>query len=283
MKPIGVLAAACIALGVLACRSSNTGSSRAALVKAEALPQELRAVWDAYHRGGAAWEAERERVRADPELARFLVDNCVIEMVRAYDRSALATAGRAPGLFERAQAELVLHADRSTPVLVELLEKGDGIVAFLAADTLVRIGVPAVVPTAEKLASKTGDVRRRAAELLARLPADPEHEPHVLERLGTCAEKDAEWIVRAQAALALGARGRAHAHKGYALAVLSRALGDGDSAVASSACDALATLGEPRAIPALQRALERSGRDGDLKLRAAAKGALAALAPQRAH
>lgn len=277
------LAAACSAVLLLGCRSNDAGSSRAALVKAEALPEDLRAVWDAYRRGGAAWEVERERVRADPELARFLVDNCVVEMVRAYDRSALATAGHAPGRFERAQAELVLHADCATLVLVELLEKGDGIVAFLAADTLVRIGSPAVVPTAEKLGSKASDVRRRAAELLARLPADPEHEPQVLERLGTCTEKDTEWIVRAQAALALGARGSVHAHKGYALAVLTRALADGDPAVASSACAALATLGEPRAIPALQRALDRSVRDGDLKLRAAAKSALAALAEPSAH
>ena len=78
----------------------------------------------------------------------------------------------------------------------------------------------------------------------------------MLEALGTHAEKDEAWIVRAEAARSLGGRARVHPHKGYALAVLSRALGDADAAVVQSAAIGLAKLGEPRGVPALIHALE---------------------------
>src|SRR5262249_45279082 len=140
----------------------------------------------------------------------------------------------------------------------------DGIVAFLAADTLKRIGVSAVPDIAARLDSREPELRRRAAELLGEMPSLDADEPALLEKLGARVEKDEAWIVRAQAALSLAARGSRREEKGYAQAVLTRALGDKDPAVAKSACRGLATLGSTRAVPALIRFLETGARNADL-------------------
>jgi hypothetical protein len=282
---IGLVIAAALGGALAGCASRGRKASSdgtASLVPAAALPERQRAVLDAWHQGGAAWEAEREKVAADPDLARFLVDNLVVEMVRAFDRSAISTAASPDRPFDRAQAELVRWAARSTPVLVELLGVHDGIVAYLAADTLTRIGTPAVAPVSAKLGAPEPETRRRAAELLGNLPPAGAGEPAVLEGLGALAERDPQWIVRAQAARALGARGARHAHKGYAAAVLARALADPDPEVVKSALDGLATLGESSAIPALIRSLERAARDGDLAALKAAQSALRKLTGETA-
>jgi hypothetical protein len=261
-----ILAGFVVALGLVACKSE--GETRASRVVPPAeLPEDLR----------ATWEIERERVIADPARLRFVVDNLVIEMVRAYERSRLTTPGQVEGPFERAQRELVLMPAGSTPVLVELLAVKDGIVAFLAADVLQKIGAPALDGVTQKLASETPEVRRRSAELLAKLPQGGAREPAIHEALGALVKSDEQWIVRAQAAETLGVRGARHDHKGYCLAVLSRALQDPDPAVVTSACAALATLAEPRAIPVLIQALERRAASGDLKGVRAAQEALRSL------
>lgn len=264
------------ALAIAACATEKrAGDSR--LVAPTELPGDLRRTWETYRAGGAAWEIERERVIADPERLRFVVDNLVVEMVRSYERSRLARPGQAEGPFERAQRELALLPAGATPVLVELLTMKDGIVAFLAADTLEKIGEPALDGVVRKLESETPEVRRRAAELLGQLPHGGAREPGIHEALGRCVRDDEQWIVRAQAARALGARGGRHDHKGYCLAVLTRALGDPDPAVAASACAGLAVLGERRAVPGLIRALERAISGGDLKGLRAVQDALREL------
>jgi hypothetical protein len=274
--------AAILAFLVSSCASGGDGgagrpSGPASLLRTEDLPARQREVLETWHRGGAEWELERERVALDPELTRFLVDNLIVEMVRGFDRSAIATDSRPNAAFDRAQAELVRQAQRSTPVLVELLGVPDGIVAFLAADTLKRIGRTAVLPVAERLAAKDAEIRRRAAALLEELPNAGRDEPAVLEKLAACVERDGAWIVRAQAARALGARGSRHEHKGYASAVLARALADSDPEVVKSALEGLATLGEAGATPALIRSLERAAREGDLPRLRASQAALRRL------
>ncbi|MBL8859447.1 MAG: HEAT repeat domain-containing protein [Planctomycetes bacterium] len=243
----------CTAALFAACASSN-GNSRApsdAIVRARDLPERHRAVLEAWQKGERAWEVERDAVRADPELARFVVDNLLIEMVQAFDRSRISKPGEKAGPFERAQRELVLLAEHSTPLLAQSLALKDGVIGFLAADTLTKIGARAVPDVAALLADKHTEARRRAAELLGRLPSAPEGEPSVLEALAARLEKDEAWIVRAQAALALGARGARQDHKGFALARLSTALADEDATVAESAAKALGELGEVRAVPRL--------------------------------
>lgn len=241
------------------------------------LPEAQREVLAAWRQGGAQWEAERARVAQDPELSRFFVENLIVLMVRAFDGSAIATAANPDRPFDRAQAELVRWGDRSTEVLVELLGVRDGIVAFLAADTLKRIGAGAVEPVSEKLSSEDPELRRRAAELLGELPRSAGIEARVLEQLGERVERDEAWIVRAQAARALGSRGSRHDSKAHAASVLTRALRDPDSEVVKSACAGLAELGEPSAAPALIQSLERAAREADLARVQAAQAALRRL------
>lgn len=241
------------------------------------LPEAQREVLAAWRQGGAEWDAERARVAADPELSRFLVENLIVLMVRAFDGSAIATAADPDRPFDRAQAELVRWGARSTEVLVELLGVRDGIVAYLAADTLKRIGAAAVEPTSRKLSSEDPELRRRAAELLGELPRSAEIEARVLEQLGQRVERDEAWIVRAQAARALGSRGSRHEPKQPAAAALTRALRDPDPEVVKSACAGLAELGEPSAAPALIQSLEEAARDGNLPGVQAAQAALRRL------
>ena len=266
-----------LALLACACSSSRPNPVEGRVVPADELPAAQREVWRLYQAGGPAWEAERARVLADAALSRFLVDNLLRELVRSYDRSRLSRPGEQPGPFERAGAELVACAARSTQPLAEMLALHDGVVAFLAADVLARIGAGATEPVCAKLEHADVEVRRRAAELLGRLGHAGEDEPRVEQMLGQHAEHDAAWIVRAQAAESLGARGARHTHKGYAAGVLARCLGDADPAVAESAAKGLRALAEPRAIPLLIDALERNASRGDLAALRATQAALRGL------
>jgi hypothetical protein len=241
------------------------------------LPPRQRAVWESWQRGGPRWELEREEVRKDPELAQFLVDNLVRTLVKSYDRSALATVGKASGPFERAAAELAEFSAQSTPVLVELVGVRDGIVAFLAADLLVRIGAPAAAPVSRLLTDAHEETRRRAAELLGKLAHAGADEARIQQALAVCVEHDSAWITRAEAARSLGLRGSRHEHKGFALGVLARALADADETVVTSACEGLVRLGERRAVPALARALQPTAERGAVKALAAEQAALRAL------
>lgn len=267
----------------LSCASSAPRAPAGSVLKQDELPRREREVWERYHAGGAAWELEREHVLADPGLGRFVVDNLVREMVSSYDRSRLARAGELAGPFERAAAELVELAPISTPVLIELLGVRDGIVSFLAADLLARIGAPALPPLLTKLGDPQPEVRRRSAELCARLPigASSAEEASVGEALARLVQQDKAWIVRAQAARALGARGARQKHKGFAAGVLTRALSDGDPAVVESAANALRELSEPRAVPLLIDALERSLAAGALAPARAAQESLRGLTGQK--
>lgn len=270
---VGRLAFAPIVLGLLVgaaaqlvhgCAGpSRTEAARAeSVVKPEDLPERHRRVLEAWKKGGAAWEIEREAVRADPELSRFVVDNLMVEMVQAFERSRIAGPGRAPGPFERAQNELVEMREHSTAFLAEFLPVRDGIVSFLAAQTLERIGAPAVPVVAKVLDDERPESRRRAAELLGRLPVDAAVEPAVLESLGRRAEKDDEWIVRAQSARTLGLRAARLPQKGFALGVLLRVALDEDASVATAGAGALGDLGEVRGIPRIAELLPRAGAAG---------------------
>jgi HEAT repeat protein len=162
-------------------------------------------------------------------------------------------------------------------MLVQCLGLRDGVVAFLASDTLQKIGAPASAEVVKLFDDPSDETRRRAAELLGKLPPDPTGEPKILEALGRRVEGDKAWIVRGEAAGALGARGARQTQKGYALGVLVRALGDQDEAVAAAAVKALGALGEPRAIPRLVDALERAAARGQVTMVKPIQAALAQL------
>jgi HEAT repeat protein len=275
--PLLTLAAA-LALGACASDSSHASSSAGArMVKPEELPAEHRAVLEAWRVGGATWEIERERVRGNAELERFLVDNLVVQLVRSFDRSALGSAVHPDTPFTRAQAELLQFQATSLPVLVELLLVHDDIVAFLAADTLKRIGTPAVDPVAKKLDAPVPELRRRVVELLETLPESPTDETALEATLGRIVGHDDAWIVRAQAARSLGSRAARRADKRPAASVLTKALTDPDAEVQKASLQALVALEEPSSVPALIRRLERAVREGDLLSLRTTQGALKRL------
>lgn len=273
---------ACVTVFALAaCASSSDrkpSSGEAAVVPLEALPVEYRSAWEAWQKGDSAFELERARVERDPALARFVVDNLVREMVRAYERNAFARPGSEPGRFERAQQDLVALANSSAPVLAELLRAKDGIVAFLAADRLMAIGAPAVAHVVPLLDDERAETRRRVAELLGQLPHAGSGEIAVQQALAEHVEHDAEWTVRAESARALGSRGSGHDHKGFAMGVLLRAGRDADRTVATSAAEGLARLGELRAIPRMADLLEYAAGKGEPAVVAAFERALSTLA-----
>ncbi len=267
-----LLFAACA--GDTAARGTDTGR----VVALAELPATYRTAWAAWLESESTFELERARVERDPALARFVVDNLVREMVRTYDRSGFARPGGEPGRFERAQADLVWLAPISTSVLAQLLAVPDGVVAFLAADRLVAIGASAIPVVTPMLKADRLETRRRAAELLGRLPNAGLDEIAVQEALADRVEHDSDWPVRAESARALGRRGSRHGHKGYVAGVLIRALRDADPTVGTSAAKGLEYLGEPAAIPRMVDEMEFASGNGHVALVRAIDEALSALA-----
>jgi hypothetical protein len=247
------------------------------------LPDEYRDAWRAWYEDAPDWPEWRERVAADPRLAAFLVDNLVRVMVRFYDHSAVVRAGELPGYFERAQRELLWMHEDSAPVLLELVLVGDGVVAFLAGDLLVRIDDPRwSLAVAQRLTEPEAERRRRAAALLAKLPHAQRGEAELLELLGRSALDDPEWFVRAEAVGAIGARALAGSDHSRSRKVLSLALADEDRAVVLAACTALSATRDVGAVPALMNLLERleRGTSGDVTVLRAAEAALRRISGQ---
>lgn len=273
------LAVALFAAAATGCASDGARKPEgdARVVALGELPESHRAVWAAWQKGDAPFELERKRVESDPALARFVVDNLVREMVRTYERSSLSRPGGDPGRFERAQADLVALAPWSASVLAELLRVPDGVIAFLAGDRLIAIGAPAVAHVVAILEDERLETRRRAAELLGKLPHAGAGEIAVQQALAARVERDPDWPVRAEAARALGLRGSRHDHKGYAAGVLVRALRDPDTTAATSAAKGLASLGERSAIPRMVGALEHAAGAGQVALVRAIEEALGVL------
>ena len=71
-------------------RGEGTASGQGPREQVE-LSTEERALMAAYDEGGEAWSEARAVALADPLLERFLVDQLVLRMVRAYD--GLASPG----------------------------------------------------------------------------------------------------------------------------------------------------------------------------------------------
>lgn len=273
-----------LALGLLAtlggCHSDGSRSGRPGtgeVRNVRELPKVNQQILLDYSTGGEVWAARRESVLADPAQAQFLVDNLVLEAVRAFDSGRVANpyAGRNP--YDQAQAELARMPEYAVPVLGELLTKPDDIVALVAADTLVVIGRPAIPAMLEGLASAQWKVRRRAADLAGKLPHAGPEEPEVREVLVGLLQSDPEWVVRAQAARSLGERGARDRVTEPTRVALMRGLTDEDLGVARRAAEGLGLLGDPKAEAALRRFQTRCTQEGNLEGLRDAETALRAI------
>lgn len=260
-------------------RAAPTG----AFVPVEALPDDYRRAAQSWKADGEEWHAWREKALTDPSLARFLVDNLIDVLVDSYTAGNLAPGGDNAGPFERARRDLAYLERDSAPVLVELVMVGDGVVSFVAGDTLAAMKSPRVAPLVlPSLRAEKRETRRRAAGLLGGLPNALEAEEEVRAALERSLLEDPEWAVRAEAARALGERGKRVRDSRATLRALALALRDADPAVVEAAARALAELGDPRALPSLVDALERLQHEAQrLKTVQAVQIALEKLSGQR--
>ncbi len=259
-----------------ASRDASKPPERPAGVPVSQLPESHRALIEAYGAGGETWEEARKQALLDPELERFLVENLVLEMLRAFAATTGPEPARAMHACERAQAELVRLGEASVPVLTALREISDEVSAELAFQTLERIGRPALSAALGMSDSPEAKARYRGAHLLGLLPASSD-DAEIDRKLAALLARDPEWIVRAEAALVLGKRAASADERETARKALEAGLGDPDPAVSRSSARALATLGDPRAIPALIRTLEQAAREGQPQQLQACQEALCVL------
>ncbi len=233
------------------------------LVPVGELAEQDMSLLAAYGAGGLEWERARERALTNPAQARFLVDNIAREMVLAWERvDGIGMADpNSPNAraFKRAQEELVEMRSASTPLLVGMIESGDGVLAFLGKETLLRIGAEAIPATLPLLTADEDLARQRAAELLAEIgPAEAGVEGAVQAQLLEALDADRSWMVRAQVAKALGARAAYVSDREDLAIALQAATTDADLAVAGEAARALAMADDPRAFLAVVALLDRS-------------------------
>ncbi len=258
-------------LGVL-CLVGACSAPRAGMRSLDELPPRFAESWRAWLEQDPTWPEIRAEALSEPALARFLVDNLARQMMGNYGDSRLMTLDDARlGRFERARADLLVMHDYSVPVLVELLAIGNSQVDALVTDLLLDIGRPAIVPVVSLLErEEPNEARMRAARVLGDLPHAPADEDAVRAALMLRLAEDPEWLVRSNAASALGKRGARDRQTTDTRKALIRGLTDEDHAVTRSSALALRTLQDPEAIPALIKYLERVVRDGDIiSLRAA--------------
>ena len=265
----------------LACSAPNSTAPRpnsGRVVEVRALPKSHAEVLSLYAKGGREWESARAGILADPNLARFLVENLAVEMVKAHRALGSGDAERARRALDRAQHELVRAGDCAVATLAGFVEVADPVSSTLAVSVLARIGRASVAPIAVLLDSAELETRRRAAAALAELPhAGVTSEPALRARLIELARTDEDWMLRAQCTTTLGARGARDTDvRPWRVALEGRLL-DSDAAVAEAAATAGKVLGAARARSALLRSLEAATQAGDMRRFRAVESAVVKL------
>jgi outer membrane protein assembly factor BamB/HEAT repeat protein len=203
-----------------------------------------------------------------------------------------------------AEAALVDGAQRSLPVLRQLLSPEYDDLHDVTFEIIRRIGPPAIPLLAELLRHESDAIRRGAVDALVDLPPDTERIQPALRR----ALKDEDSMVAGDAARALGALGNraspsvgalvstllhedpyVRVYAAEALAsigpgaakaanALKEALGDPAAGVRWAACEALGRIG-PAAQSAVPQLIEALG-DEFLYVRIFAAGALGSIGPK---
>ena len=256
------------------CSASGGSASNVTFAELEPADQDLLR---AYAEGGEAWEAARARALADPDQTRFLVDNLARQMVIGFEHSGETGLATGDNPYVRARAELVRLGDASVPLAAGMLAEGDDVLAFHGTELLRSIGPAAVPALVERLEDPREMVRRRAAEAAEGFEGSDPELVALEEALVVRLETDSSWIVRAQSARALAARAARHAGVPPWTTALEAATAEPDLAVAKEAGRGLASIGDPRGIPALLELLDRAEREGHAAAARAAQESLQSL------
>jgi hypothetical protein len=259
----------CLAASCSAPRTEGVPELRAT----EELPPAHQEVLAAWRARGADWPLVRERALEDPALRMFLVDNALVDLIRAWQRGDFTFAD--PGGYEEVRAEVVALGSAAAPSLAALLGVGNGYGPAIASDVLLRMGPAGVEALLSEASGADAElVRGQALDLLGGFgELSPALEERVRQAAVDALAMDPAWIVRERAARTLarrarvgsaGATGEADARLREVVAALSRALADEDPAVARAAAVGLGLVGDRRAVPALVNHLERVLRGDDL-------------------
>ena len=245
------------------------------------LPEAERQLLEAWRSRGSDWPLVREQALEDPRLASFLVDNALLDLIRAWQRGEF-TFTEAGG-YEEVRAEVLALGAAAAPSVAALLGLGNGYGPAIASDVLLRLGpAGARALLAEVAPDRSALVRGQALDLLGGFaPLGADLEAQVRTAAIDALARDPEWIVRERAARTL-ARRAAGGRQGEdatldAVGALSRGLRDADPAVVRAAAVGLGLVGDRRAVPALVNHLERVLRGDDLAAARAAQRGLETL------
>lgn len=227
--------------------------------------------WKAFKDGSPGWPALRDEwVSFGPAATDVLVENLLRAMIAANFRNY-------PEGYARARYELGLLGDLAVPTLAGVLEHPyvadprtkkqtplSTDVVTEVIDLLVVAGPPAVPYLSRLTASEHPSVRRGAVDALGKIK-DPEGVPAILYLL----KNGEDWIDRMIAARAAGYFDTPATVDG-----LVKALYDKDDAVIQEAARSLARIGNPAALPALERRRQEARGESNLKVSGACGSAV---------
>lgn len=275
-----LMAAGCTALLAAGC-TVPAEEPTPVLRASSQLPEAERQLLEAWRSRGSDWPLVREQALEDPRLASFLVDNALLDLIRAWQRGEF-TFTEAGG-YEEVRAEVLALGAAAAPSVAALLGLGNGYGPAIASDVLLRLGpAGARALLAEVAPDRSALVRGQALDLLGGFaPLGADLEAQVRTAAIDALARDPEWIVRERAARTL-ARRAAGGRQGEdatldAVGALSRGLRDADPAVVRAAAVGLGLVGDRRAVPALVNHLERVLRGDDLAAARAAQRGLETL------
>jgi len=275
-----LLAAGCTVLLAAGC-TAPAEEPTPVLRASSQLPEAERQLLEAWRSRGSDWPLAREQALEDPRLASFLVDNALLDLIRAWQRGEF-TFTEAGG-YEEVRAEVLALGAAAAPSVAALLGLGNGYGPAIASDVLLRLGpAGARALLAEVAPDRSALVRGQAFDLLGGFaPLGADLEAQVRTAAIDALARDPEWIVRERAARTL-ARRAAGGRQGEdatldAVGALSRGLRDADPAVVRAAAVGLGLVGDRRAVPALVNHLERVLRGDDLAAARAAQRGLETL------
>lgn len=275
-----LMAAGCTALLAAGC-TVPAEEPTPVLRASSQLPEAERRLLEAWRSRGSDWPLVREQALEDPRLASFLVDNALLDLIRAWQRGEF-TFTEAGG-YEEVRAEVLALGAAAAPSVAALLGLGNGYGPAIASDVLLRLGpAGARALLAEVAPDRSALVRGQALDLLGGFaPLGADLEAQVRTAAIDALARDPEWIVRERAARTL-ARRAAGGRQGEdatldAVGALSRGLRDADPAVVRAAAVGLGLVGDRRAVPALVNHLERVLRGDDLAAARAAQRGLETL------